>query len=191
MKTAALTILATWVFPLAHALVHPGLLHTAEDFDRVQRLVDGGEEPWATGWDKLVARTNPNYEPNAVDSICRGGGGDCTENYQILYRDIHAAYANAVYWKTTGDAAYADAATRTLDDWSGTLTEVTGDSNKMLAAGIYGYQFANVVEIMRDYPPWTGLAASIRMLLDIFYPLNHDFLVRHNDTPDDHYWANV
>lgn len=191
MKCTPLITLALSLSPLASALVHPGLLHTADDFDRIKGFVDGGEEPWATGWDKLVARTNPDYEPNAVESICRGGGGDCTENYSTLYRDIHSAYANAIYWKITGDTAYADAAVRTLDDWSSTLTEITGDSNKMLAAGLYGYQFANVVEIMRDYSSWEGLDASVKLLLEVFYPLNHDFLIRHNDTPDDHYWANV
>lgn len=191
MKTITLTTLFLGASAVASALVHPGLLHSAEDFERIQSLVDGGAEPWATGWDKLVARTNPDYESSAVESICRGGGGGCTENYTLLYRDIHAAYANAIYWKITGDTAYADAATRTLDDWSSTLKEVTGDSNAVLAAGIYGFQFANVVEIMRDYSSWEGLDASAQMLVDVFYPVNTDFLVRHNDTPDDHYWANV
>lgn len=189
--TAPATILAIGVFRLASALVHPGLLHTAEDFERIQDRVESGNEPWASGWEKLVARANPDYDPKAVPSICRGGSAECMENYQLLYRDIHAAYANAIYWKVTGDVAYADAAVRIIDDWSSTLTEITGDSNSQLAAGLYGYQFANVIEIMRDYSAWNGLGPARTMLVDIFYPINHDFLIRHNDTPDDHYWANV
>ena len=191
MMVIAFLALALGVPAVTTALVHPGLLHSEQDFERIKGFVEGGEEPWAGGWDKLVARTDPDYEPNAVESICRGGGGCETENYPTLYRDIHSAYANAVYWKVTGDTAYGDAAARTLDDWSSTLKEVTGDSNAVLAAGIYGYQFANVVEIMRDYSSWTGLDAAVQLLVDVFYPINHDFLIRHNDTPDDHYWANV
>lgn len=175
----------------AVALVHPGLLHTEDDFARIRSFVDSGDEPWKTGWDKLAARTNANYEPNPQAKVCRGKTDECSENYGVLYRDIHSAYVNAIYWKVTGDTAFADAAARTLDGWSSTLTEIIGSTDLFLAAGIYGYQFANAAEILRDYEAWTGLKDTIDLLLKVFYPRNHDFLIRHNGTPDDHYWANV
>lgn len=172
------------------SIVHPGLLHTSDDFERIISFVESGDEPWASGWQKLVARTNPDYEPNAQSSVCRGDS-DCDQNYATFYRDVHSAYANSIYWKVTGDTAYADAAARTLDGWSSTLTEIIGSADRWLAAGIYGYQFANAAEILRDYEGWSGLPATIDMLVDIFYPMNHDFLVNHNGAVIDNYWANV
>lgn len=187
-----LAVLATLTLSTtAVSLVHPGLLHTESDFARIRSFVDSGDEPWKTGWDKLVARTNPNYTPNPQVTVCRGQTDVCSENYGILYRDVHSAYVNAVYWKVTGESAYADAAARTLDGWSSTLTEITGSTDLFLAAGIYGYQLANAAEILREYGPWNGLQDTIDLLINVFYPRNHDFLIRHNDTPDDHYWANV
>lgn len=172
------------------SMAHPGLLHTEEDFTRIRSFVEGGDEPWATGWAKLTARADSTWEPNAQAVVCRGAS-DCTENYASLYRDAHAAYANAIYWKVTGETANADAAVRILDAWSSTLTDIQGSSDKFLASGIYGYQLANAAEILRDYEGWSGLDALINMLVGIFYPMNHSFLMNHNDAVIDHYWANV
>ena len=45
---------------------------------------------------------------------------------------------------------------------------------------------------MRSYSGWTAadLAAFQSFMLNVFYPVNHDFLVRHNNTCNTHYWAN-
>jgi hypothetical protein len=72
------------------------------------------------------------------------------------------------------------------------LKRIDGSSDKFLAAGIYGYQMANAAELMRGYPGWA--AADFRrfktMMLTVFYPLNRDFLIRHNGACISHYWAN-
>ena len=61
-----------------------------------------------------------------------------------------------------------------------------------MAAGIYGYEFANAAEIMRTFKGWKpeDFARFQKMMLNVFYPMNHDFLIRHNNTKIDHYWAN-
>ncbi|MGD7272990.1 LamG-like jellyroll fold domain-containing protein [Ralstonia pseudosolanacearum] len=94
--------------------------------------------------------------------------------------------------EVSGDTAYADKAVQYLDAWSSKLTLIGGDTNAALAAGIYGYEFANAGEIMRGYAGWTasGLAAFQKMMRNVFYPINHDFLNRHNNTEVTHYWAN-
>ncbi|PSN61203.1 chondroitin AC/alginate lyase [Corynespora cassiicola Philippines] len=176
---------------LASAFTHPGLLHTNRDFQRViAKVNDGSAEPWKTGWNKLTSNSlaSPTYEPSAVETVYRGTG--YPENYRNLFRDAHAAYQLALRWKISGNATFADAAARVLDDWSGTLKVVNGSSDKFLAAGLYGYQLANAAEILRDYSEWTGLEAIKDLGRRIFYPMNHDFLVRHNDAEIDHYWAN-
>ncbi|MDT0347372.1 alginate lyase family protein [Streptomyces litchfieldiae] len=92
-------------------------------------------------------------------------------------------------WKVTGDAAHGNKARDILNAWSGTLTTVTGNADRFLAAGIYGYQFANAAEIMRGYSGF-DLARFQRMMLNVFYPLNDHFLVNHNDACITNYWAN-
>lgn len=79
-----------------------------------------------------------------------------------------------------------------LNEWSSTLKEVTGNADRFLAAGIYGQQFANAAEIMRSYPGWAAsdFARFQNMMLTVFYPLNHDFLTRHNGAVITNYWAN-
>lgn len=174
----------------AAAITHPGLLHTEEDFQRIQDFVSNETEPQLTGFNKLAEHADANYEHRATETICRGDGCD-PQNYSVLYRDIAAAYANAVYWKITGEEANGDAAASILDGWSTTLTSLEGTADRFLASGIYGYQFANAVEIMRTYEKWTGLEDAVALLENIFLPMNFDFLENHNDAVIDNYWANV
>lgn len=172
--------------------VHPGLLHTQADFDRMAQKVAAQVQPWYAGFQALTANghTRLSWSPRPATQVNRGGTGP--QNYPQLYGDIAAAYACALYWKTTGDTAYADKAVQIMNAWSSTLQLLAGDTNVALAAGIYGYEFAIVGEIMRSYPGLTpaNLAAFQKMMANIFYPISIDFLNRHNNTDYTHYWAN-
>ncbi|WP_051325835.1 alginate lyase family protein [Glycomyces tenuis] len=172
----------------AQAFGHPGMLHTQADFDRMAAKVAAGTEPWTWGWDKLVANghSQTGWAPRPTETIIRGGDG---QNYPQLYRDIHAAYQNALRWKVSGDAAHRDKAVEILNAWSATLRTVTGNADRFLAAGIYGYQFCNAAEIVRDAPGF-DLGRFQQMMVDVFYPLNDWFLVNHNDACITNYWAN-
>ena len=176
------------------AFTHPGLLHTDADFTRIQSKVSSKIEPWLTGWYKLTNSSfaSLSYTPNPQATVFRGDDGVHTQNYASLYKDIAAAYAMAIRWKVSGDTSYADKALTILDGWSSTLTAVDGTADRFLAAGIYGYEFANAAEIMRTYSGWPAAKYQMfsNMLVDIFYPMNHDFLTNHNDAAIDHYWAN-
>jgi len=79
-----------------------------------------------------------------------------------------------------------------MDAWSGTLTSVQGNSDRFLASGIYGYEFACAAENMRGYSGWTSgnFTRFQNMMKNIFYPMNHAFLVNHNDACITNYWAN-
>ncbi|ATJ88588.1 LamG-like jellyroll fold domain-containing protein [Ralstonia solanacearum] len=178
----------------AQRFTHPGLLHTEADFDRMRTKVAAQAAPWIDGWNVLTANghTSLSRNPNPQTAIYRGNDGTHAENYRTLYNDIAAAYGCALRWKVSGDTAYADKAVQYLDAWASKLTLIGGDSNAALAAGIYGYEFANAGEIMRSYAGWSaaGLAAFQKMMRSVFYPINHDFLSRHNNTEITHYWAN-
>jgi hypothetical protein len=109
-----------------------------------------------------------------------------------MYIDIDRTYQLALRWKVTGDTAYADLAVVFLNAWSSTLTTLDGDADRFLSAGIYGFQWANAAEIMRGYPGWAAadVAAFQKMMLTIFYPMSHDFLIHHNGSEITNYWAN-
>ena len=167
---------------------HPGMLHNWGDMNRAKIRVAAGNDPWLSGWNRLIANghAQSTWQPNPQATIIRGGDG---QNYGILYNDIHAAYQNALRWRIQGTTAHGDCARNILNAWSGTLTTVTGNADRFLAAGIYGYQFANVAELMRDYPGF-DLARFKTMMLNVFYPLNNQFLINHNDACITNYWAN-
>ena len=174
-------------------LRHPGLLHTEADFKRMRERVAAGAEPWKSGWERLTASRHASlkWKPRPAGKIVRGRGPE-HENYHQLYTDIATAYACALRWRVSGDKAYADKAVEVMNAWSSTLKEVTGSSDRFLASGIYGYEFANAAEIMRDYAGWdrADFKRFGEMMLTIFGVMNQDFLTRHNGNKIDHYWCN-
>lgn len=178
----------------ARTFVHPGLLQSQADFDRIIKQIAAGSKPTVAGWQMLVSNKHASlsYKPRPVSNIFRGDDGVHAQNYALIFNDAAAAYALALRWKISGDAAYAAKAVEVLNAWSSTLTEIDGTSDKFLASGIYGYEMANAAEILRGYGGWRAddLARFQGMMLRVFYPMNHDFLVRHNGAKVDHYWAN-
>ncbi|HEX7867263.1 MAG TPA: LamG-like jellyroll fold domain-containing protein [Variovorax sp.] len=175
----------------ARKFVHPGLLHTEADFERMRQKVAAQAQPWLDGWNTLTSngRSQLGATPRPLATVVRGGDGS---NFAQMYIDVARAYQLALRWKVSQDKRYADLAVVFLNEWSSTLTLVTGDSDRFLAAGIYGYQFANAGEIMRTYEGWAAsdFARFQNMMLTVFYPLNHSFLIDHNGSEITNYWAN-
>jgi len=171
------------------AIGHPAILHTQSDLDYIKAKVAAGAEPWLAGWNKLTASSHSQstWTPSATSVITRGGTG--TQNYPVLYRDVHAAYQNALRWRIAGTTANRDAAVAICNAWSSTLTEINGSTDALLCAGLQGYQFANAAELLRDAPGF-DLGAFQNMMLDVFHPLTTGFLSSHNGTCATHYWAN-
>lgn len=170
------------------AFVHPGMLHQFGELNRAKVRAVAGTDPWLAGWNRLIGNRHaqPTWKANPQATIIRGGPG---QNYQVMYNDIHAAYQNALRWKIAGETANGDAARDILNAWSATLTTLTGNADRYLASGIYGMQFANAAELMRDYPGF-DLERFKQMMLGVFYPLNNRFLIEHNDACITNYWAN-
>ncbi|MGW0710624.1 alginate lyase family protein [Streptomyces sp. NPDC002643] len=168
---------------------HPGLLHTKADLARMAAKVKAGAEPYKAGFAKLAANphSQSSWTPRPVATVYRGGGSP--QNYGQLYKDIHSAYQNALRYHVTGETAHADTAVNILNAWSGTLTSVQGSADRFLAAGLYGYQFANAAELVRDHDEFE-LDRFTTMLSEVFAPISDDFLVRHNGAVITNYWPN-
>jgi hypothetical protein len=152
------------------------------------RKVAAGAQPWTAGWNRLTASSisQSTWKPNPQKIVYRGSG--TPENYAAMFYDIHAAYQNGLRYHVSGDAAHAEAAVAILNAWSSTLTEVTGDADRFIAAGVYGYQFANAAELVRDYPGFE-LERFQQMMLTVFYPVNNSFLTTHNGSFITNYWG--
>ncbi len=189
--TAAEDVTAPASSPSSRKFVHPGLLHTEADFVRMRAKVAANAQPWLDGWNALKGsgRSQLGATPRPLATVIRGGDG---QNFAQMYIDISRAYQLALRWKVSEDTRYADLAVVFLNAWSSTLTSIEGNADRFLAAGIYGHQFANAAEIMRSYPGWAAsdFARFQNMMLTVFYPLNHSFLVNHNGSEITNYWAN-
>ncbi|MEU6915679.1 alginate lyase family protein [Streptomyces olindensis] len=189
--TAALALgaTATTADAAPATFTHPGMLHNWGDINRAKVRVAAGDDPWLSGWNRLTGNSHSQStwtaRPQSV--VYRGSG--YPENYTLLYNDIAAAYQNALRWQVAGTAANGDCAVRILNAWSNTLTSIQGNADRFLAAGIYGWQFANAAELMRGYAGF-DLNRFKQMMLNVFYPMNNQFLTGHNDACITNYWAN-
>lgn len=167
---------------------HPGLLHSQEALDRAWENVQNNVSPNKETWDALWWDTfsNPNYNAWPMEEVTRGIPG---ANIGKFCGDLKRAYQNALIWKLSGDEAHGAAACRIVNAYSATLKRVGGSQDRFLVSGLQGYQLANIGELLRGHPDF-HLEELQNLLLNAFYPLNQDFLIRHNDTYVGSYWTN-
>jgi hypothetical protein len=168
---------------------HPGGLHNAGDINRAKVRVAAGNEQSLAGWNRLLANSHSasTWAPRPLAEVYRGSGWD--NNYPVLYNDIAAAYQNALRYHISGNTAHGDCARNICNAWSSTLTKLDGSADRFLLAGLQGWQFANVGELMRGYPGFE-LGRFQDMMVNVFYPLNDHFLRVHNGACITNYWAN-
>lgn len=194
---------------------HPGCMAVQEDFDRAVKHVSAGDEPWTTAFEALKkgrffsrahgvtrvaslykgwlvrASANKSNYMEELDEYYWGAG-----NFAIQNQDCTTAYSKAVYWKLTGDKAYADDAVNILNAWAGECKGITGDNNKFLAYSGSAYEFASVAELLRDYEGWKAedQAAFKEWIVRVHVPTLIKFLDTHESTSStvggSQYWSN-
>lgn len=181
--------------------IHPGGLHTQADFDRVKAQIKAKNQTVVKAYNKLklAEYAQSTVQTYPVETIVRGGGSG--ENYINAARGATMAYQNALRWKIGGTAANAKAAVRILMAWANTTTAISGSSDACLAYGLYGYQFAQAAELMRDYEGWKreDFEKFQQWMLTLWYPGAIGFLRSRNGTWENsskwwqapgHYWSN-
>lgn len=159
-----------------NGFIHPGMLHSAQDLDRIRKNVADNNEPWVSAWtdfqkSKWLA---DSYEARPLEIVGRGVGSVGQDNIQ---NDCAAAYYNSIAWYISGDEKFAQKAVDIINAWSYKLKVING-KDAVLCAGIYGYKFANAAEILRySYKKWTekDIDQCKKMLVDVFYPVIKDF----------------
>jgi len=177
----------------AGGFVHPGLLLRSEDIARMQAAVAAGTEPSVSGWKRLQmeGRASLTYQPHPFAVVTRTTGAEGAGNTE-LRDDANAAFFHAVEFAVSGEPAHARKAIEILDAWSKTLTAIGGDTDRFLAAGLYGYQLANAGELLRyTNAGWSeeGIGSMKALLSQVFYPLAHEFLGTHAGSRVDHHFA--
>jgi hypothetical protein len=171
--------------------IHPGALHTREDFERMAAKVKERKEPWFENWQMLEKSPHGLGAPIRPSvQIVRGINGQ--NNYTNAQKDAATLYQCALRYRITGEKAYANKAVELLNRWSSTMKKPpTGNSNYALGAGIVGYEFACGAEMMRDYPGWKPADfAACQEMMKLFLQANRGFLQKHNGTPGTHYRLN-
>ncbi len=187
---------------------HPGALHTDADFARIKEQIRTNSKV-LQAYNVLTSAdySQSNVVSYPVETIVRGGG--VGENYINAARGATMAYQNALRWRIDGSEAHAQNAVKILNAWAATTKYIGGDSNYALAAGLYGYAFANAAELVRDYEGWPAedFETFKRWMLDVWYPSCIGFLRGRNGTWENsankpgaghgdagnrpgHYWSN-
>jgi hypothetical protein len=113
-----------------------------------QQLKEGNERVTAAyNVLKNAAYSSASAATYPAETIVRGGSG---ENYINAARGATIAYQNALRWKIDGTEENAKHAVQVLMKWCNTTKAVSGTSDQCLARGLYGYQFAQAAELMRE-----------------------------------------
>ena len=187
--------------------LHPGGLHTQADFDRIKQQLADHNSTVSAAYEilKNAEYAQPGVATWPVEGIIRGGSSG--QNYINAARGATMAYQNALRWKIEGNQACAAAAVRILMSWANVTKYIGGDSNYALAAGLYGYQFAQAAELVRDQFTQEQFATFKKWMLDVWYPAAIGFLRGRNGTWENsankpaagwgdagnrpgHYWSN-
>ena len=168
--------------------VHPGILHTQKSIEAVKANIAAGDATTVAAYNALRGDgfSDPNWGGRPLENVVRGNTGD---NRAQMYIDIERAYHTGLLYQLDAGDQYGDAAVRILNGWSHTMKSLSGNADRFLAAGIYGYQMANAAELVRDHKDFDKEAMDT-LLLNIFYPMNKDFLENHNGAAISNYWAN-
>jgi len=156
--------------PAPQGFVHPGIFVTEGQLAFVRQQIAAGAQPWTGELAKAKASRfgKTTWVPKAR-SVIQCGSYDtpnlgCTDSRE----DALAAYTLTLIWKLTGEQAYADAAIRILDAWSGALTAILYDysqattHNGPLQAAWLAEVFPRSAELLRHGPSGWPVARAQR-----------------------------
>jgi len=159
--------------------VHPGVLHSQAELDRVQNKVALGQEPWKSAWEELRSHriSRLDWQPRPVANVVRGPSNRPDVGGTALLRDGAAAYSHAIQWVVTGERPHARKAVDIFNAYATTLESIGGHDARLLV-GMVGISFVNAAEIIRHTDaPWNDdeQRQFNRLLREVFYPVIEDF----------------
>lgn len=153
MKNSAFNLLtfllltASTLVARSQSFVHPGILHSREDLERMKKAVAAKEEPIYGGYQVFIQNPASQYDYK-MQGPTAAVGRNPTVGQGTYDSDANAAHQNAVMWAITGDKRYADKAIGIVNAWSATLKSITG-RDAVLMAGLGPFKMVNAAEILR------------------------------------------
>jgi hypothetical protein len=154
-RAGILFILLASCPPWAAPFRHPGVLNTQEELEFIKQKAGGAAaHPMKTGFERLKAwkYANLNYQPRpeATVVVVASAVGASEQNFRDA---AHAAYAHALQWVVTGQAAHKDKALQILNGWGSTFKAMTQLSNRQqdLEAAWALPTWCAAAEIMKHY----------------------------------------
>lgn len=160
----------------AQSFVHPGILHSREDLERMKNAVAKHEEPIYSGYMMFLQNPVSQYTYK-MQGPMEMVGRNPTMGQGTYDSDANAAHQNAVMWAITGDKRHADKAIEIVNAWSKTLKSITG-RDAVLMAGLGPFKMVNAAEILRyTNTGWSvsDIQQTEKHFKEVIYPVLKDF----------------
>jgi len=160
----------------AQTFVHPGILHSKEDLQRMKKAVANKQEPVYSACQLFIQNPASQYIYRMQGPLAMVGRNP-TVGATAYDNEANAAHQNAVMWAITGDQRYADKAIEIVNGWSSTLKSITG-KDAVLMAGLGPFKMINAAEILRyTNSGWkeTDIKQTEKHFKEVIYPVLKDF----------------
>ncbi len=103
---------------MASGFVHPGLLHSREDINRIKIAIRQKEGPIYEGFKLLLESPFSKMDYRMLGPVEEWGRAPNINTGQAQ-NDAKAAYQNALMWAITEKQPHADKAIEILNAWAG------------------------------------------------------------------------
>ena len=161
------------------SFVHPGIAHTAADFEFVTSKIATGEKPWHKAFEKLQRSRygKLSWKADPREHVERGLRNNPNIGASDFIRDGLAAYTHSLLWVFTENEDHAKKAAEILNAWSSELKSISNHDAQLLV-GMAGQSYCNAAEILKHR--WDGWSDKDQkqfrnMLTKVFYPVIEDF----------------
>nr|WP_321376576.1 alginate lyase family protein [uncultured Bacteroides sp.] len=160
----------------AQTFIHPGLLHSKDDLERMKVALLQKQEPIYSGYLKIIQNPVSQSAYKMLGPLAIVGRNP-TVGQKEYDSDANAAHQNAIMWCLTGNKEYADKAIEILNAWSSTLKSITG-RDAVLMAGLGPFKMVNAAEIIRyTNADWDekDIRRAEQHFKEVIYPVIKDF----------------
>lgn len=133
---------------LTTAWVHPGILHTDADLNRMKSLVGSQSQPWYEAYQAFSADPHSSLSysfTTACPIVTRDKDASLIVCMDQFASDSTAALQLALMWYITTNEDYAVKATQILDSWGRTLKVVNGMIILLSAADVSNKRVNNLL----------------------------------------------
>ncbi|MDR3309201.1 MAG: alginate lyase family protein [Tannerella sp.] len=166
----------------AQKFVHPGVIHTKTDIERMRRLVRDKTEP-AYGSFLLLKEHKSSQSDYQIEGAFRviSRDGEFRHTKSRMEADFSAAYRNALMWILTNDEAHARKSLEILTAYADSLTMIPETNDAPLLVGLEGLKIIYSLEILKHTYPQASrqqLAHITRIFTEIFLPVTDNFYAR-------------